>query len=255
MTNRSSAQTRLAKELHKEIGLPHATCLNVVKTVAEKTKDPDVRRRLARVELRSVLDQRDRSEKYVDTSGRPGTWRQPDRDIPLPFSEALEVWTDAAILILQDVASRFGGYITYRQFADRLFEETGICTRMRLGSWIGKPLGAVLEHCHAHGLPALSALVVHTHDGMVGEGFSEFLRLKDRVYLDDPLQLEWVAAQERLSCYRIFCLDVPVDAAPMLTREYARRLEQGSPAPQLLPNVCPSCGMALSPSQKCKWCD
>ncbi|PBB08252.1 hypothetical protein CKW39_10640 [Kocuria sp. WRN011] len=188
-------------------------------------------------------------------SRRPGTWHEPDSDIPFPFSEALEVWTDAAILILQDVASRFGGYITYGQLADRLFEKTQIRTRMRLSNWIGRPLGAVLEHCHAHGLPALSALVVRTQDGMVGDGFNEFFRLKHRAHLDDPLQLEWVAAQERLSCYRLYCADVPADATPMLTRQYVQRLDRKTSAPRTSQVLCSNCGMVLPTSGRCDWCD
>lgn len=186
---------------------------------------------------------------------RPGTWREPYGDIPFPFSEALKLWTEATVPILEDVASTYGGYIFYKDLGERLFEKTGVHTRTQLGNWIGKPLGAVLGHCRDNGLPALSSLVVRAGNGMVGDGFNEFLRLAGREPVDDPVALEWVAAEERLNCYRLYCASLPQAAEPMLTREYAERIIQRTPrTPTRLP-ACPSCGTLLPVSMQCDYCE
>ena len=183
----------------------------------------------------------------------PGTWREPDRHTAVPFPRALEEWTAAAIPVLEKVASRYGGYITYKDLAERLFEATGVRTQMRLSNWIGKPLGAVLWYCRERDLPGLSSLVVHSGDGMVGEGFNEFLRTKGREPVEDPVRLEWVAAEERLNCYLHYCPDIPVGAQPMLTRELAEKLERRVPAPPPVPS-CPTCGMQLPVTGQCDYC-
>ncbi|PWF84870.1 hypothetical protein [Kocuria rosea] len=184
----------------------------------------------------------------------PGTWREPHRQIAFPYSQALGEWTEATIPVLEEVASRVGGYITYKDLAERLFDVTGVRTRMQLGNWIGKPLGAVLWHCHDHGLPGLSSLVVHTGDGMVGEGFNEFLRIKGRAPISDSVDLEWVAAEERLNCYRHYCPDVPAGAEPALTREFAQKIERKAPEPSAPAPACAGCGMQLPVSGQCDYC-
>lgn len=185
----------------------------------------------------------------------PGVWREPCRDVKFPYQDALKLWANAAIPILENVASQYNGYIFYKDLGERLFRETGVHTTIQLGNWIGKPLGAVLHHCHEQGLPALSSLVVRSGNGMVGEGFNEYLRMAGREIVADPLELEWVAAAERLKCYQLYCAQIPENAKQSLTREYAERIGRKTPgAPQPLP-VCTNCGTVLPRSMQCDYCD
>lgn len=185
----------------------------------------------------------------------PGVWREPRRDVRFSYQDALKLWADAAIPILENVASQYNGYIFYKDLGERLFRETGVHTTIQLGNWIGKPLGAVLYYCHERGLPALSSLVVRSGNGMVGEGFNEYLRMAGREIVTDPLELEWIAAEERLKCYRLYCNEIPGNAEPSLTREYAERVSGNKAVePQPLP-VCTSCGMVLPRSMQCDYCD
>jgi hypothetical protein len=186
-------------------------------------------------------------------AGMPGTWREPNRDVLFPFSEALKLWTIETIPILEEVASTYGGYIFYKDLSQQLFERTGVHTRTQLGNWIGKPLGAVLAHCMKHDLPALSSLVVRAESGMVGRGFNEFLRMSGKDPIEDALALEWVAAEERLKCYRRYG-SVPSDAEAMLTREYAEKLSRNAPQPMKSHASCSSCGMLLPVSGQCDYC-
>lgn len=189
---------------------------------------------------------------HVNTAGNMARV-QPRSPLPSP-DEARKAWAAAGVQILEEVASTYGGYIVYRDLAERLFDTTGIHTSQNISHWTGKPLGAVLEHCRQNNLPALTALVVHAGDGMVGEGFNEFLRQTGRDEIDDPLQLEWVAAQERLKCYRLYCPHVPADATPTLTREYAATLKAPEPKREKPKPSCPACGMQLPATGQCDYC-
>jgi hypothetical protein len=40
-----------------------------------------------------------------------GTWREPHRDVKIPFKEALTEWAEASVPMLEDVARTYGGYI------------------------------------------------------------------------------------------------------------------------------------------------
>jgi hypothetical protein len=73
--------------------------------------------------------------------------------------------------------------------------------------------------------------------------------------VNDPLSLEWVAAEERLKCYRIYCSDVPQTATPMLTREYMERIRRKEPTARKLVPTCQTCGMLLPNSGQCDFCE
>lgn len=184
----------------------------------------------------------------------PGTWREPHREMGIPRSVAVKEWSEAAIPILEEVASVYGGYIRYKDLAEMLQDRTGLRTTTLLVNWIGKPLEGVIRYCLERDLPALSALVVHATDGRVGEGFNEFLTKTGRDPVIDPLELEWVAAKERLKCYEIWCPDLPVGAEAKLTREYeekTRPREAKAPRPRA---VCQSCGILLPNTGQCDDC-
>lgn len=183
-----------------------------------------------------------------------GTWREPHRDIQVPRSEALQAWTASAVPLLEMVASKYGDYITYKNLARELSDATGFHTAQPLHYWVGDVLGSVITECEQKGLPALSSLVVHTSDGMVGSGFNEVLRRSGRDTFDDPYDLEMAAAEERLNCYRLYCPDLPADAKPQLTREYSARVQRKEQTPPKPKPVCPVHGIQLPATGICDDC-
>lgn len=143
----------------------------------------------------------------------------------LPHQQKLHIWAEEAVRILsEEVATQYGGYITYTQLAERVVENTGRTTKMQQRYWIGNVLGKVLQRCRKRRLPALSALVVRADTGMVGEGFGYWLELTGEPPQETEISLEYVAAAERLKCYRTFSPDVPDGAKPRFTPIYEARL-------------------------------
>lgn len=184
----------------------------------------------------------------------PGTWREPHRDVGVPRSVALEEWAEAAVPVLEDVASRHNGYLTYGELAAKLSESTGIHTKQQLNYWISDVLGKTIGKCRERGLPELTSLVVGAGSGMVGPGFNEVLRRQDRDEISDPYDLELAAADERLECYRRYCADLPADAKAQLTREYAARVVRKAPTVSVPKPVCADCGIQLPATLVCDDC-
>jgi hypothetical protein len=184
----------------------------------------------------------------------PGTWREPHRDVEIPFPEALQEWGKASVPILKDVASRYDGHITYSELATRVFDATGIHTRALLTRWSGRLLNQVIHICREQKLPVLSSLVVYAADGTVGPGFDEALRVAGRDVTGTELERERAAAIERLECYRAYCEDVPADAEPRLTPKYEAKVNPvKKEAPRPKP-VCDSCGIQLPATKICDYC-
>lgn len=154
----------------------------------------------------------------------PGTWQEPHRDVEFPFSQALDSWAEASVPVLEEVARRYGSYITYKDLAAKVFDSTGIRTRMLVQNLSSRLLNRVIRLCNERGLPALSSLVVHATDGMVGSGFDAVLLASGRDVPATELERERAAATERLACYRMYCTDVPADAEPRLTLKYEARV-------------------------------
>jgi hypothetical protein len=173
--------------------------------------------------------------------------------VELSYRQKVSLWGEAAVPVLEQVASKFGGYIYYKEFAEKLIEATGATTGQGLQNWVGDPLNRVIKHCLANDLPALSALVVRSTDGKVGDGFNAFLQGIGRPRIEDPDQLEWVAAEERLKCYRIYSDHVPEDAAPALTRQFQASIDRNKPKPP--PPTCSSCSTVLPVSGQCDYCN
>ena len=118
---------------------------------------------------------------------------------------------------LEDVASVYGGSITYEDLASGLFERTGYRTRMLLGNWIGQVLGPVQSATLADGKPPLSSLVVHAQTGGVGEGYVNHQHPEG---FTTSTERQQAAAVDRLTCYRVYCDHVPEDAEPQMTALY-----------------------------------
>lgn len=204
-------------------------------------------------QVRIALEQSPFDESRPMTT-LPGTWREPHRDVKIPFEQALREWSEESATILEDVARTYGGYITYSELASRLNKATGIHTGQLLSNWSGKLLNRVIHVCLERGLPALSALVVHASDGTVGKGFGEALRAASRDVPQTELERERAAAAERLECYRVYCLDMPVDATAQLTRQYEARVNPKRKDLPKMKAVCPVHGIQLPATGICDDC-
>ncbi|WP_258229010.1 hypothetical protein [Arthrobacter sp. HMWF013] len=184
----------------------------------------------------------------------PGTWREPHRDVKIPFEQALEEWSEVSVPILVEVAGTYGGYITYSELASRLNRATGIHTGQLLSNWSGKLLNRVIHLCRENGLPARSALVVHASDGTVGKGFDEVFRASNRNVPHTEIERERAAAAERLECYRVYCSTIPADAEPQLTRQYEARVNPRKKDTSRTNKVCPLHGIQLPATGFCDDC-
>ncbi|MFC4904629.1 hypothetical protein [Kocuria oceani] len=189
------------------------------------------------------------------TSQLPGTWHEPHREVLFPPYEAQRLWTEQAIPKLESVASTYGGYITYGDLGDHLFETTKVRTTNLLPRWIRFTLHNVLDYCDERNLPATTALVVQKESGRVGPGFNAWLQLQNRRPIDNVDELEAVAAQERLASYRLYCPDVPDNAVPMPTPQLGKRINSGDVEWPWAAPPCASCGGPLKFYEPCRVCN
>lgn len=160
----------------------------------------------------------------------------------------------AAVLVLRDVASEFNRTITYGELKDQVGIITHRPSNQLANTWADRVLNRVIRICEETGDPQLTALVVRASGGGVGEGFNEILIRSGRDPIDNPQQLEMVAAEERLNCYRQYCPNLPDDAKPMLTnvyRAHVERLNKPEPREAL---VCATHGIQLPSTGVCDDC-
>lgn len=162
------------------------------------------------------------------------------------INQGKTAWAREALDVLRAAASRYNATVTYSELADEIQQRTGLYTKAQARNWIGGVLGIVVKQCHEDGLPPLTSLVVHKHDGQVGVGYDEVLLVAGQSPIHDQLEREEHAAAARLACYRRFCSSVPADATPTLTPQMqsvaSRRRSRNAPpsAP-----VCPHCHIQL----------
>lgn len=182
------------------------------------------------------------------------TWREPNRDDKVPFSQALEEWAEAAVPVLEDVARTYPAHITYAQLRDRVFGATGVRTTNQLQNWIGDMLNRVIQLGNSRALPPLTSLVVHSTDGMVGVGFGAVLRAAGHTVPATDLERERAAAAARLECYRAYGEDVPEDAKPLLTPRYEARVNPPKKAEPKPREFCPVHGLQLPATGVCDDC-
>lgn len=176
---------------------------------------------------------------------------------PVGLTVARDPWARAVFDVLVETAGRYNGLIVYSDLAEIVQERTGLRTRMEQRNWIGKVLSDVVHRCDREGLPALTALVVHKHDGQVGPGYDEVLRVAGMVPISDQVEREQHAAVARLECYRRWCDHVPSDAKPTLTGPVARqaaRQQQAKRATRSMA-ICPRCFIEMPASGRCGECD
>jgi hypothetical protein len=165
-------------------------------------------------------------------------------------------WALAAHDVLSEVASNYGGLVTYSQLAAEVQERTGLRTRAAQRNWIGSVLAEVVQRCHGEGLPPLSSLVVRKDNGEVGDGYDEVLRVTGADPLENPLERERHAAGARLRCYQRFARDVPSNARAQLSPVFARTVERRRAAARADQPavVCPTCYLQLPATGFCPNC-
>lgn len=184
-----------------------------------------------------------------------GYWRVSD-DTPVTAAEAREAWASEAYPLLVGVAHTYHAVIPYKELAEKIQESTGIRTRALLHNWIGPVLGGVVREAHRRGDPPLTALVVHTDDGMVGEGYKEVLKVAGEPPVDDVLERELHAARARLACYRRFGATLPPDGGlPALAPQHQAAIERRRARSEKPPQICPQCFMELPSTGVCDSCD
>ncbi|MEV7008220.1 hypothetical protein [Streptosporangium sp. NPDC051022] len=184
-----------------------------------------------------------------------GYWRVSD-GTPVAAAEAWEIWACEAYPLLVGVARTYHAVITYKELAEKIQESTGIRTRALLHNWIGSVLSKVVREAHHRGDPPLTALVVRTDDGMVGEGYKEVLKIAGEPSVNDLQDREWHAARSRLACYRRFGAPLPPDGGvPALAPRHQAAIERRHiPAEKPL-RICPRCFVQLPATGACDSCD
>lgn len=100
--------------------------------------------------------------------------------------------------MLQEVASECNRTITYAELKERVTTTTHRSSDQHVNTWSSRVLNPTIRICEAGGHPRLMSLVVRASDGGVGEGFRGALHSFGRDRIEDPQQLEVVAAEERL---------------------------------------------------------
>lgn len=139
-------------------------------------------------------------------------WRTAN-ELSVPFSEALDLWADAAHAALAEIAGRYGAFISHAELAARAQADVGIATRAPVRTWITALQRRVTDRCQEAGEPPLVALMV-AHDQTVGEGYAYAVAAAD---LPVPANLDEHAAAARFACYLHFGATVPSGAGPQLT--------------------------------------
>ena len=166
------------------------------------------------------------------------------------MKDAYDAWEPFAIALLVNAGKRYNGFVTYKQLAEFVQDQTGITHKGLITNWIGELLGRVIEHCVEENIPHLSSLCV-TSEGTVGNGYravleAERMRREDADDSEDDEetleQLDDHAARTRLECYRRFGAELPPGGGePTLTpqaktsRDYKRAQAKRDAPPKLCP--------------------
>ena len=90
------------------------------------------------------------------------------------MKDAYDAWELFAIALLVNAGKRYNGFVTYKQLAEFVQDQTGITHKGLITNWIGELLGRVIEHCVEENIPHLSSLCV-TSEGTVGNGYRAVL--------------------------------------------------------------------------------
>lgn len=168
------------------------------------------------------------------------------------IKDALGPWGQSAHDQLLSTASTYQAVITYKELAELVQRVSGVRTEMLMMHWIGSVLEDVARRCIAQDQPPLTSLCVH-QDGTIGDGYAKAARLSGIEVNGD---IELLAAEHRLECYRRYATDLPPDGGqPTLTRQVADRRNRTAPGrPEPVVVMCPNCQIQLPRSGACGYC-
>ena len=184
-------------------------------------------------------------------------WTAAD-EAPATREDAEKVWVDETHRILTRVAGTYRGLIESSALASELQETTGFHTRAQVRTWIAPVLATVARECQDSGEPPLTSLVVLKASGMVGPMYDAAMRLSGDAPPETDLEREKHAAAARHECYLWAGADMPADGgSAALSERYAASESRARKArlAEAVPNVCPSCFMAIPPTGICDNCD
>ncbi|MFD3803086.1 hypothetical protein ACFWSF_27350 [Streptomyces sp. NPDC058611] len=168
---------------------------------------------------------------------------------------ARERWAEEAYAVLVGVAGTYRAVVTYKELGAEIQQRSGIRTDALLHNWIGSVLGKVVREAHGRGDPPLTALVVRSADGMVGEGYREVLELDGQPAVTGIREREQHAAEARLACYRRFGATLPPDGGvPALTPKYQAAVDRERARTAPPPAVCTGCFVQLPVTGVCDSC-
>ncbi|OKI20942.1 hypothetical protein [Streptomyces sp. CB03911] len=182
-------------------------------------------------------------------------WREADGSA-VGAAQAQQLWAEKAYPHLVTVAGTYHAVITYKELAEAVQKASGVRTTALLHNWIGGVVGHVVREAHRRGDPPLTALVVRTSDGMVGEGYREVLAVAGQEAAAEDIDRENHAAAARLDCYRRFGAALPPGGgvpalAPRLLAAIERRRAR---LPEPAAPICPGCYVQLPATGICDSC-
>jgi hypothetical protein len=179
-------------------------------------------------------------------------------------ADALTAWTPIARDELLETARTYRATVSYQDLATLVQERSGIRTDQLVSHWIGKLLERVVVDVHRRGEPPLTSLCVH-QDGSIGDGYSGTPRAEADTREISPVDLERLAAEHRLLCYREYATDLPADGgelevhrpAPRVTsrsRSTATARPKVAAPPTLREVTCHECFLIVTAGPVCSSC-
>lgn len=181
---------------------------------------------------------------------QPGIYREADNS-RVSKPEALREWATVAFDELVRTAHKYDAFVTYKELALLVQEQSGIRTRVLITNWIGKVLEEVAILARDRAEPPLTSLCVY-QDGAIGEPYAR----APKSVADNPGEdIEIYAAGHRLLCYQKYAEDLPSDGGkPNLTpAERARRSRRTAPNPPA-DITCVNCFVTLPATNVCDDC-
>lgn len=169
------------------------------------------------------------------------------------FADAMDRWTPLAHEILVQTAGTYNRTITYKELAEEVQERSGVRTKSGLQNWIGRLLERVARRTADAGEQPLTSVCVK-QDGTIGDGYL----LAPRAVEDSPgADVEVLAAEHRLLCYRKYATDLPADGGtPTLTAQVAKARSARAAAAESPPlRMCDLHHVALPATGICADCD
>lgn len=183
-----------------------------------------------------------------------GYWRESDGESLTP-EQAYDIWASYGYDILVGVARSYHAIIEYGALAEEAQIASGVYTSVPFRHWIGKVLYRLVERCHGDGLPPLTALVVHSTDGKVGDGYRAVLEVAGEPPVEDELEQEYHAAAARLDCYRHFGAVLPQGGGvPALAPRLHDAIERRQRRTVVPSPTCPNCFVQLPATRICDSC-